>query len=92
MVGQGRQLRAAGLRRDRQLGRGQEVETSLNGAPRTGYVRLGDDPAFIFDMPHRQMALQTRGPDGLAVMPPQDGPVSLGGVRIEGDGRVFVRC
>ncbi len=71
---------------------GQVVETSLNGASRTGYVRVGDDPAFIFDGPHREMSLETRGPDGLAVMPPRDGAVSLGGETIRGDGAVFVKC
>jgi LysM repeat protein len=71
---------------------GQVVETSLEGVPRTGYVQLGRDPAFIFDRPRRELPLERRGPDGLAVLPPVTGPVTLGGVEIEGDGNVFVRC
>lgn len=71
---------------------GLVVETSLNGSPRTGYVRLGDDAAFVFDQPRRVMELESRGPDGLAVMPPSDGPVDLGGRPVAGSGRVFVKC
>ena len=71
---------------------GQVVEASLNGSPRTGYVRLGPDPAFIFDQPRRVMALDALGPDRLTVMPPETGPVELGGVPIRGDGAVFIRC
>ena len=71
---------------------GTVVETSVNGDRRTGYVQLGPEPQFIFDQPRRDLPLQSRGPDGLAVMPPADGPVTLGGLRIEGDGRVFVKC
>lgn len=71
---------------------GQVIETSLEGSPRTGYVRLGPDPAFVFDQPRRDLALESRGPDGVAVMPPEDGPVSLAGRRIAGDGVVFIKC
>lgn len=71
---------------------GQVVETSLEGAPRTGYVRLGAEPALVFDAPRRELPLERRAPDGLAVMPPPDGPVALGSVTIGGDGVVFVRC
>lgn len=71
---------------------GQLVETSLKGSPRTGYVDIGVTPAFVFDMPMRRLAIETRGPDGLAVVPPESGPLTLGGRRIEGDGRVFVKC
>ena len=68
------------------------VETSLNGAPRTGFVALGDDPAFIFDQPRREFDLESRGPDGVAVMPPSGGAVRLGGRDISGDGVVYVSC
>ena len=71
---------------------GLTIETALQGAPRTGYVALGDRAAFIFDQPRRELAIAARGPDGLAVRPPDSGPVSLGGRTIKGDGRVFVKC
>lgn len=71
---------------------GLTVETSINGAPRTGYVALGDDPAFIFDQPRREFPLESRGPDGVAVMAPESGRARLGGRAIEGDGRVFIQC
>lgn len=71
---------------------GQVVETSLDGAPRTGYVRLGDEAAFIFDQPLREMPLEIRTPEGLAVLPPESGAVTLGGQTIEGDGVVFIKC
>ena len=71
---------------------GLTVETALRGSPRTGYVNQGDDPAFIFDMPRTEMPLEARRAESLAVMPPEDGPITLAGMRIEGDGTVFVRC
>ena len=71
---------------------GLVVETSLNGSPRTGYVALGQQPAFVFDRPHRELQLESRGPDGLAVMPPAQGGLDLGGAWVAGDGRVFVAC
>ena len=71
---------------------GQVVETSLDGAPRTGYVRLGDEPAFIFDQPLRELPLQARRAESLAVLPANGDPVFLGGQVIEGDGVVFIKC
>lgn len=71
---------------------GQVVETSLDGAPRTGYVRLGDEPAFVFDQPPREFLLEARRAESLAVLPADGDPVSLGGQVIEGDGVVFVKC
>lgn len=71
---------------------GLVVETSINGAPRTGYVTLGDEPAFVFDQPRREFPLESRGPDGVAVMTPDSGSVRLGGRNIRGDGRVFIQC
>lgn len=55
-----------------------------------GYVALGEDPAFIFDQPHRELRLESRGPDGLAVLPPRESGLDLGGAWIAGDGRVFI--
>jgi hypothetical protein len=71
---------------------GQVVETSLDGAPRTGYVRLGDEPAFIFDQPLREFPLEARRAQSLAVLPADGDPVSLGGQTIAGDGVVFIKC
>jgi len=71
---------------------GQVIETSVGGEPRTGYVRLGDDPAFIFDRPRRELPLEPRRANGLSVQPPVSGPLTLGGVEIEDDGVVFIRC
>ncbi len=71
---------------------GQVVETSLDGSPRTGYVRVGEDPAFIFDQPRRELALEQRSRSTMTVMPPESGPVDLGGVTVESGGTVFYRC
>ncbi|WP_323767462.1 LysM peptidoglycan-binding domain-containing protein [Marinovum sp.] len=73
-------------------GGGLAVETSLDGAPRTDRVETGATAAFIFDSPHRELELERRGVDGVAVLPPQQGAIELGGRRISGDGRVFVKC
>lgn len=73
-------------------GGGWAIETSLDGAPRTGTVRLGDAPAFTFDQPERELPLEMRRAEALAVLPPEDGEVRLGGETIAGDGVVFVKC
>ena len=73
-------------------GGGLSVETRLDGAPRTGDVRTGNAPALVFDQPRRIFPLERRSPDGLAVLTPETGPVTLAGNRIEGDGVVFIRC
>ncbi|WP_170984367.1 LysM peptidoglycan-binding domain-containing protein [Rhodoligotrophos defluvii] len=71
---------------------GQVIETRINGESRTGYVRLGEDPALIFDRPYRELPISAHSPDALVVEPPPNGPLSISGVRIAGDGAVFVRC
>lgn len=69
------------------------VETRINGYPETGVVDVGPGPALQWDEPLPTLPIETRGPDGLAVMPPASGEVvTLAGHRIEGDGVVFVRC
>ncbi|MDF1729369.1 MAG: LysM peptidoglycan-binding domain-containing protein [Sulfitobacter sp.] len=68
------------------------VETRLNGAPRTGRVRINDDGAsFVFDQPYRAYPLENRGEGKLAVMS-NDRDATLGGVDISGNGAVFIRC
>lgn len=68
------------------------VETRMRGRMRQGLVALGPEPAFLFERPERTLPIERRGVDGLAVMPPENGRIGLGGARIAGDGRVFVRC
>lgn len=72
---------------------GSIIETAINGIPATGYVDVGDTPALQWDEGIPALPIETRGPDGLAVMPASDGRiVTLAGQRIEGDGVVFVKC
>ena len=69
------------------------VETSLNGSPRTGEVRLsGEDNAFVFDQPYRALQIENRGEGELAVIAPSAAQYRFGGHDITGDGVVFVRC
>ncbi|MEQ8405275.1 MAG: hypothetical protein RKE49_09270 [Oceanicaulis sp.] len=68
------------------------IETSLDGAPRTGEVRFGENAAFVFDQPDTVFSVEQRAPESLAVMPPEAGAANLGGYTIEGDGRVFIAC
>ena len=46
------------------------IETSVNGAPETGRVVLGNYPRIDWDDPLPDMPLESRGPDGLAVLRP----------------------
>ena len=56
-------------------------------------VDVGPTPALQWDEPIPTLPIETRGPDGLAVMPPESGEqVTLAGHPIRGDGVVFVKC
>ncbi len=69
------------------------IKAQVNGKSRTGAVDVGNSPALHWGAPVKAMPIETRGPDGLAIMPPSSGPeVSIGGVPIRGDGVVFVKC
>lgn len=69
------------------------IETSLDGAPRTGRVKLNDNgAAAVFDQPYRAFPMENRGEGRLAIIS-GDRDVTLGGVDISGDdGAVFLRC
>tara|TARA_R100001126_G_C4823016_1_gene147697 strand:+ start:135 stop:872 length:738 start_codon:yes stop_codon:yes gene_type:complete len=69
------------------------IETRVNGYPETGVVDVGPTPALQWDEPLPTLPIETRGPDGLAVMPGNGAKtVTLAGHRIEGDGVVFIKC
>lgn len=70
---------------------GLAVVTTLNGTAQTGVVLQGQNPALRFG--DTKLPVEGRGMDGLAVMPPVSGEsVTLGGVKITGDGEVFIQC
>lgn len=72
------------------------IETSVNGVPETGEVVVGRYPVIDWPDPLPDMPIESRGPDGLAVLRPATDarydPVDVGGATIEGDGVVFVKC
>lgn len=69
------------------------IETRVNGYPETGVVDVGMTPELQWSDPLPSLPIETRGPDGLAVMMPDNGEVvTLAGHPIEGDGVVFVKC
>lgn len=72
---------------------GNIIETRINRAPATGYVDVGNTPALQWGEGIPTLPIETRGPDGLAVMP-GDGArtVTLAGHRIQRDGVVFIKC
>lgn len=72
------------------------LESSINGVPTDSMVVLGDYPRLVLDDPLPDLPLESRGPDGLAIMRPATDavydPVSIAGHRIAGDGVVFIKC
>lgn len=72
------------------------LESSVNGVPTDSMVVLGDYPRLVLDDPLPDLPLESRGPDGMAILRPATDaaydPVSIGGHRIVGDGVVFVKC
>lgn len=73
-------------------GGGLAVETSLDGAARTGDVHLRGQPAFKFDQGGGRFDIESRGEGELAVIPTSRAHRNLGGMDLGGDGTVFVRC
>ena len=72
------------------------IETSVNGTPETGRVVLGNYPRIDWDDPLPDMPLETRGPDGIAVLRPatdaEYDPVDVAGHAVVGDGVEFIKC
>ncbi len=64
----------------------------VNGKQQTAALSVGGDPAIHYDAPLKSTPVETRGPDGLAILPPASGAISIAGHPIEGDGVVFVKC
>ena len=69
------------------------IETRIDGYSQTGAVDVGETPALQWDAPLPSLPIETRGPDGLAVLPPASGEtVTLAGHDLSGGGVVFVKC
>lgn len=68
------------------------IETSLNGAARTGDVRTGRNAAFLFDQPYTAISISDRGEGRINVRAPEGRSMTLGGREISGAGALFVRC
>lgn len=80
------------FRIERNSAGGQVVDARVDGEERTGYVQIGPDPHFIFDRPTRELPLEARRAESLAVLPPESGSLELSGLTLEGDGTVFIKC
>ncbi|MFB0611175.1 DUF5818 domain-containing protein [Aurantiacibacter poecillastricola] len=72
------------------------IETRVNGSPETGRVVLGDYPRIDWDDPLPDMPIESRGPDGLAVLRPATDAdyetVEIAGEAVIGDGVEFIKC
>lgn len=59
-------------------------------------VVIGDYPRLDLDEPRQDLPMESRGPDGLAILRPATDaayePFSIGSATIKGDGVVFVKC
>ena len=57
---------------------------------------LGDYPRLDLDAPRDDLPLESRGPEGLAILRPATDaaydPVTIGSATIAGDGALFVKC
>ncbi len=72
------------------------IETSVNGTPTTGRVVLGDYPLIDWDDPLPDMPLESRGPDGLAILRPATDAaydtVEVAGNAVVGTGVELIKC
>ena len=59
-------------------------------------VVIGNYPRIDLDEPRQDLPIESRGPDGLAILRPATDaaydPIRIGSARITGDGVVFVKC
>ena len=68
----------------------------MSGHDNDALVVLGNYPHLDLDEPRQDLPMESRGPDGLAILRPatdaQYDPIKIGGAAITGDGVVFVKC
>lgn len=55
-------------------------------------MRVGEDPAFLFDQTGLKLGIESRGEGQLAVFTPDGDSLMFGGQDVGGDGAVFVKC
>ena len=72
------------------------LKARIDGKNTSAPVILDQYPRIEFDEPMAALPIETRGPDGLAILRPatdaQYDPVIIGDATIKGDGVVFVKC
>jgi hypothetical protein len=68
----------------------------IEGHDNDAMVVLGEYPRLDLDEPRQDLPLESRGPDGLAILRPATDadydPLTIGSATITGDGVVFVKC
>lgn len=75
---------------------GLVLEGDISNHDDNALIVLGDYPRLDLDEPRQDLPLESRGPDGLAILRPSTDaayePISIGSARIDGDGVVFIKC
>lgn len=72
------------------------MEADIDGHDPNAAIILGDYPRLDLDEPMPDLPMESRGPDGVAILRPATDaaydPVRIGSAEITGDGVVFVKC
>lgn len=72
------------------------LEGAISAQDDDARLVLGDYPRLDLDAPRADLPLESRGPEGLAILRPATDaayePVTIGSATIAGDGAVFVKC
>ena len=59
-------------------------------------IVLGNYPRLDLDEPRQDLPMESRGPDGVAILRPATdaayNPITIGSAAVEGDGAVFIKC
>lgn len=75
---------------------GLVMEADIPGHDDNALVLLGNYPRLDLDEPMPDLPMESRGPDGVAILRPATDaaydPVSIGSATITGDGVVFIKC
>jgi len=75
---------------------GLMLKGTISGHGDAAPVVMGEYPRLDLDEPSDDLPIETRGPDGLAILRPATDaaydPIAIGNAVIEADGAVFVKC
>tara|TARA_B100000678_G_C18218304_1_gene506135 strand:- start:1268 stop:2002 length:735 start_codon:yes stop_codon:yes gene_type:complete len=75
---------------------GLVMNAAIQDHDNSALIVLGNYPRLDLDEPRQDLPMESRGPDGVAILRPATdaayNPITIGSAAVEGDGAVFIKC